>query len=586
MQTLLVLFFVTLSLITGCTRSQESAGSKNTIFLPVIERIKGLDPAQSSDLYSNLQVAQIYDGLYQYHYLKRPYVLETNLAEAMPEYSEGGRVVTIKIKKGVLFQDDPCFKESGGKGRELVAEDFVYSWKRLADPKVQSTGWWIFDGKIVGLNEWRETAQKADKADYTTQVEGLQATDRYTIKVKLIEPSYMFLYYLAMPFAFVVPKEAVAHYDKDFMRSPVGTGPFIYDRSESNLNAKLVFKRNPTYRPVFYPSEGEPGDKEKGLLEDTGKQLPFADELIYTVFVEDQPQWLNFMAGKLDASGIPKDNYQQAISPGKELTEEMKTKNLVLIKSPELDITHETFNMADPIIGQNKLLRQAISLAYNIDSAIELFYNGRAVPAQGPVPPGLEGYDPLYKNPYRQFNLEKAKELLAQAGFPEGKGLAPIEHLSPASSTSRQFAEYFSKSLAAIGLQVKISQFTWPEFQAALKNKKGQMWGYAWSADYPDAENFLQLFYSKNASPGPNDSNYSNPEFDGLYEQSLKLQNSPERTELYKKMVAIVTEDCPWIFGVHRLAFQLTHPWLKNLKIHDFEHSRAKYYRLDLSLRK
>jgi len=548
------------------------------------EKIKGLDPAHADDLYSGTEVGRVYEGLLQYHYLKRPYVLIPNLAESMPEISADGKTLTFKLKKGVLFQDDASFKETGGKGRELTAEDFIYSFKRLADPKVASSGWWVFDEKIAGLNEWRDAASKAGTTDYAKPVEGLKAMDRYTLQLKLTKRSAQFLYSLAMSFTCAVPHEAVEHYGKEFLNHPVGTGPFRLE--EYNPASKLVWVKNPTYRKELYPSEGEPSDKENGNLVDAGKPLPFSDKLVVQVFVEQQPQWLTFLSGKLDASSIPKDNFAQAITSGKELTPELKEKGIRLIIAPGLDITHDTFNMVDPLFGKNKFLRQAISLAINEEPIIELFYNGRAIPAQGPIPPGIEGYDPEFKNPYRQFNLAKAKELLAKAGFPDGKGLAPIEFATVASSTSRQMTEYFEKSLSAIGVKVKVNSYSWPEFQAAVRNKRAQMWGQAWSADYPDAENFLALFYGKNVSPGPNDSNYQNPEFDRLYEKALTLQDTPARTAIYKQMVKMLVEDAPWIFGVHRLGYGLVQPWLKNYKQHDFDHSKAKYYRVDPSLKK
>lgn len=571
--------------LAACT-SSSSRDPENTIYLSQPEKIKTTDPAHANDLYSGTMSSYAYEGLLNYHYLKRPFTLQPALAETMPKVSADGKTFTIKIKQGVLFQDDPCFKSTNGKGRELTAEDFVYSFKRVADPKEHSTGWWIFDNRIVGLNEWRKAQQEAAATDFNATVEGLQAIDRYTLQIKLKERSYQFLYYLAMPHSFVVAREAVEFYGKDFLRNPVGTGPFVLNRKESNLNSKLIWDRNPTYRKVLYPSDGDPGDAEKGLLEDAGKSLPFVDRVVTHVFVESQPQWLNFMAGKLDASGIPKDNYSQAISPSKDLTDDLKQKGLTLHKQPSLDVTHESFNMADPLFAKNKYLRQAISLAIDIEPMIDLLYNGRAVAAQGPIPPGLAGYDPAYKNPYRKYDLARAKELMKKAGFPDGKGLPAIDYLSLANSTSRQFTEYFEKSLAKIGVKLKVTNVTWPEFQAALKNRKGQFYGFAWSADYPDAENFLQLFYGKNVSPGPNDANYVNPEFDRLYEQSLRLPDSPQRTALYRKMVDIVVEDAPWVFGVHRIAFGLTYPWLKNYKINEMEHNKAKYYRIDTELRK
>ena len=579
-----ILTLALLVVISACTKHEKEPA--NTVHVATPEKIKGLDPAMAGDLYSGDEVGKTYEGLLQYHYLKRPYQLTPALAEEMPTYSADHKTLTFKIRKGVLFQDDPCFKETNGKGRELTAEDFIYSFKRIADPKTLSEGWWIFENRVVGLNAWRDEASKSGKTDYSKSIEGLQAPDKYTLQIKLKEASTQFLYYLAMTFAYVIPHEAVEMYKDDFARNPVGTGPFVYDRKNSNLGSRLIWNKNPTYRKEFYPSEGAPGDKEEGLLADAGKPLPMSDRIVVNVFVEPQPMWLNFMSGKLDISGIPKDNYDQAFGADKKLHPDLEQKNIVLHKEPQLDITHESFNLSDPILGKNKYLRQALSMVVNAEQLVDLFYNGRAIAAQGPIPPGLAGYDPTFKNPYRQFNIEKAKELMKKAGYPNGEGLPPIEYNTLSSSTYRQITEYVEKSFAVLGVKLKVNTYTWPEFLAALKNKKGQMWGYAWGADYPDAENFLQLFYSKNVAPGPNDSNYSNPEFDKLYEASLKLHDGAPRTALYQKMVKMLVEDAPWIWAVHRIKYTLSQPWTRNYKLHELEHSMTKYLKIDQTAKK
>lgn len=575
--------FLGLAFFASCSLKGKNE-PPNTVHIPSVAKIKGLDPIYADDLYAGLEVGKVYEGLLQYHYLKRPYELIPNLAEAMPTVSSDGKTITAKIKKGVFFQDDACFKASGGKGRELVAEDFVYSFKRLADPKLVSGGWWVLDGKVVGLNEWRDQASKSGGADYSGIVEGIRALDSHTLQIKLVRPSAQFLYALAMPYTHVVPQEAVKLYGKEFINHAVGTGPFKLEEFGTGL--KIVWNRNPTYRREVFPIEGAPGDKELGLLEEAGKPLPLADRLVVTVYQEQQPMWLNFMAGNLELAGIPKDNYQQAMTPNKELTPELKGKGIRLSTYPKLDLVKMSFNMANPILGKNKLLRQALSLAYSSDSFIDLFYNGRAIAAQGPIPPGIVGYDSAFKNPYRQFNLAKAKQLLAQAGYPDGKGLPTLEYLTLADSTSRQISEFDQKSFAALGISIKVSTFSWPEFITALKNKRGHIWSHAWGADYPDAENFLQLFYSKNMAPGPNDSNYSNSVYDQLYERSLLLADSPGRTELYKKMVAILVEDCPVIWVGHRLGFSLVQKWTKGYKYHDLDHGQSKYVRTEPSLKK
>jgi ABC-type transport system substrate-binding protein len=370
----------------GCSLKPKEE-NLNTFRTSSSEKVKGFDPIYADDDYSSSEAGKIFEGLLDYHYLKRPYTLQPALAEAMPEVSADGKIYTFKIKKGVLFQDDPCFKDSQGKGRELIAEDFVYSFKRLADPKLVASGWWVLEDRVKGLDEWRTHASQAQSTDYSVAVEGLKALDRYTLRIELKKANHIFLYTLAMPFTWVVPHEAVEFYGKEFLNHPVGTGPF---RLESfNGGSRIVYLRNPTFRKEFYPTEGAPGDQEAGLLADAGKQIPFVDRIEVEVNVESQPLWLQFMAGNLDVSGIPKDNYAQAITPTKTLSEELTKKGLQLVKEPGLDVTHETFNMADPILGKNKLLRQAINLAVDVGPMIDLFYNGRALAAQSPIPPGL-----------------------------------------------------------------------------------------------------------------------------------------------------------------------------------------------------
>lgn len=568
----------------ACSRSSKDDG-ENMMRLGVQAKVKSLDPIMTGgDYYGNEMAGFTYEALLQYHYLKRPYQLVPNLAADMPKFSADGKTITFKVIPGVRFQDDPCFKATNGKGREVTSADFAYALRRLADPANASPGWWLFDGKIAGLNEWAEEAKKANKADYDKPVEGLQTPDPQTLVIKLTKRSYQILYALSMSYTSATAREAVEFYGKDFGRSPVGTGPYMMVRDQSDLGSKFVWVRNPNFRGEKYPSEGEPEDKANGLLDDAGKAMPFVDKFVVTVFVESQPAWLNFMKGELDASGIPKDNYAQAVNPDKTINKSLAEKGIKLRMSPSLDLTYHGFNVEDPIL-KNKKVRQAISMGTNWAQSIDLFYNGRAIRAQTPIPPGLGGYDEKYVNPYSEYSVEKAKKLLAEAGYPEGKGLPELTYTTPNSSVDRQFFEAMSKEMDALGIKVVHKPLTWPEFQSAVKNKKVQIFGMAWSADYPDAENFLQLFYGKFVSPGENSSNYKNPEFDKMYEKALTLPDGAERSALYHKMAVLVGEDRPLDLGVHRLAFGLIHPWVKNSKPHEFGHTRFKYLRVDPQLR-
>ncbi len=568
----------------GAPGSAYSEEPDTAVRLAVIADVKGFDPVISDDLYSNTAASQVYEGLTQYSYLERPFKVVPNLAEALPEVSEDGLVLTFKLKKSVRFMDDPCFKATGGKGRELVAEDFIYSWKRLADPRKHSSGWWIFENRIQGLDDFRNTAQAAEKTDYSVAVSGLQAPDKHTLVVTLTGPYPQFLYVLSMTFASAVPREAVETYDKEFLNHPVGTGPYLV--KEWIRNSRIVFERNPNFRKEVYPSVGEPGDKEAGLLDDAGKVVPLTDRVEMHIVVEDQPRWLKLLKGQFDVGGIPKDNYDAAIDKETNtLKKRLARKGLILAKSVEPDATYTAFNMEDPILGKNALLRRAISLGYNTKRRINLFYNGRAIPAQTPIPPGLFGYDKTRVNPWARYDPEEAKKLLAEAGFPNGEGLPEFVYENMADSTSRQFGEMFTREMSRIGIKMKINANTWPEFSQKLRTKRAQIFGVAWSADYPDPENFLQLLYGPNESPSPNSANYKNPEYDKLYEQMKNMPDGPERLAVIDKMVKILWDDCPWIMGVHRQRFALQHSWMRNYKYHAIGKGFYKYYRVDAALR-
>ena len=573
------LLIVALIFSFGCTKSQNL----DTKVLTVVsdQKVKGMDPINAGDKYSINEVARVYEGLLQFHYLKRPYTLQPALAESLPKVSDDGLTYTVKLKKGILFHDNKCFKD--GKGRELVAEDVVYSIKRLADAHNHSIGWWILDGRLKGLNEWRKKYEDKDASDYSEVVEGLKAIDKYTVQFVLSKPFPQFQYSLAMPYTFIVAKEAVEHYKKDFLNNPVGTGPYVTGTyTQSN---QIIYTKNPKFRDEFYPSEGAAGDKEAGLLDSAGKKLPFAEKIVVRIITETQPAWLSFEKGKTDYYKIPKDNFETVVTPSKELTDAYVKKGIKLRITPDLDITYMAFNNDDKLFQGEKgtKLKQAMSLAYNVDESNKLFYGGYAIPAQTIVPPGIAGYDKDYKNPYAGFDIEKAKKLLAEAGYPGGKGLPVIQYETVADSTARQMGDFLSKKMAAIGVKIQVNPNTWPELVKKTHARQAQMFGMAWGADYPDAENFLQLLYGPNASPGPNGSNYNDPKFNKMYEKAVVMQDSPERTKLYEEMAQYLVEKMPMILGVHRTSFTVKHGWLKNYKFSTFEYGNEKYMDVDLA---
>jgi ABC-type transport system substrate-binding protein len=567
---------MTIPLLVHCTKRNEV--SENTIQFPLRINLSSLDSAQSSNEATTEVVSNIYEGLLQYSYLKRPLTVEPLLADGMPEVSKDGLTYMFKIKPGVKFQDSEAFKDK--KGREVTANDFIYSWKRLADPKTKSEGWWIFDGKVKGFNDWRDKLMK-NEASYDTPIEGLQAVDDHTLKITLTKPYYQLEYVLAMPYAAVVPKEAIDKWGSEFMNHPVGTGPFVFETWIRGN--KVILKKNPSWHGGTYPTEGEKGDEEKGLLADAGKPLPFIDGIVFHEVPEDQPRWLNLMKGAYDFAGIPKDNFDAAMASPTELKPELAAKGLRLIVYPYPDVVYIGYNMQDPILGKNLNLRLALCYAYDQKTASEKFYNNRVVTAYSPISPGMEGYDPNFRSPCKEYNLAKAKELMKKAGYPDGKGLPPLEYSFAGSTTGRQMAEYNAQQFEKIGVKLNLVSNSWPQFQDRLRNKKSQMFGIAWGADYPDPENMFQILYGPNESPGPNSSNWHNKEFDELYVKASKTPPGPVRAKIYQKMRDIFVKEQPWLTTVHRLGYLITHDWVGNLKPHETIKGTYKYLKIDMN---
>lgn len=568
--------------LVGCSKGCSGGGSavSNSITFPEISNLKGFDPVLCSDEVCGDIGPNIYESLLQYNYLKRPLTPEPLLAESMPTVSKDGLTVTIKIKKGVKFQDSEVF--AGGKGREVTAKDFIYSWKRLADKSTKSEGFWLFDGRVKGLNEWRDALSEG-KAKFDDEVAGLQAPDDHTLVIQLIKPYYQLNYALTMAFTAVHPREAVEKFGAEFINHAVGTGPFILDNWIRGN--KIVLKRNPGWRGETYPSEGEAADEAAGLLADKGKAIPFIDELVFMEIIEDQPRWLNMMKGILDISAVPKDNHDTVFDEKKNLKPEIVEKGMKLAVFPRSDITYIAFNTEDPVL-KNVHLRTALARSYSEAISIDRFYNGLAIPAHSPISPDMDGWDPNYKNPNREPNIEAAKAELKKAGYPDGKGLPVLEFSTTSSTTARQMAEYAVQQFDQIGVKVNIVSHSWPQFQDRIRTKKSQMWGIAWNADYPDPENMFQLLYSKNVSPGPNGANYVNKEFDKLYEESQKLPPGPARTAIYIKMRDIFAKEQPWITNTHRLGYVIHQGWVMNLKRNRTIKNFFKYLRVDEAKKK
>ncbi len=586
--------FLLLPLIFSAASCKKDTGQKDTpqtlLQHQLRARVQTLDPADVGDTVSDGVAREFFDCLYTYHYLKRPLLLIPQLAADMPVVSDDGRVYTFTICDDVYFHDDPCFPN--GKGRKLTADDFVFSFKRIADVKSRSKNWWMFDGRIVGLNEFREYSKTCGpgQADYARPVEGLIAPDSLTLQVTLVRPWPQFLFWLAhLPSAPMAP-EAVNMYRDDISRHPVGTGPFRFQAWSPG--SFIQAERNPNYYAQTYPDEGMPEDLAGGLLADAGKPVPFVDKIIWRIIPEDQPRWLLFMRGRLDIITIPKDNFGQAVAFGRELTDEMKKRDIRMVTFDEPCTFWVGFNMEDPLLASNKDLRYAISCCIDRDKFIEIIFNGRGKSAHGFIPPAMPGYDPnVAQFSHSHYDLQKAREFLNAARIAANGDIPKLRlALGGVDPTYRQIGQFIQQNLAQIGLVVELELYDWPTFLEKLKNKQHQLFFSGWIADYPDVENFLQVFYSKNA-PWPNNMNYSSPEFDKIYESVIEMPPSAERTKLYHQTQKVVIDDLPCAFVYHRIGYILHHGWVSGLKANAYKadtngQGLSKYYRVDAEKRK
>jgi oligopeptide transport system substrate-binding protein len=585
---LLFLCFI-LTAVPGCTQKEDES-KLNVFHGSEKDDVKSWDPAYAYDRVSLDILPSIYETLYQYSYLSVAYKIEPLLAAAMPTFSADRLTLTIPIKQGVYFQDDPCFKGSHGKGRELKAQDFVNGMKRLALSAIESRGWWILDQKVVGVNafhdKFRRTAKKDFDKAFAEEIEGLKAISPYTLQIKLTKPYPDLLYILSMSLTAPVALEALAAYSDEkgnISNHAVGTGPFILKKWKKNQ--EIILDRNKNFRSETYPSEASSQLADAGMLEDQNKALPFLDRITFSIIQEDQPRWLNFMKGDLDAIKLPKDNFKQSIINQVNLSPALVKKGIRLNIEKGVVIRYLSFNLKDKILGANKYLRQAISSAIDRDRWIRVFTNSTAKKMVSAVPKGVKDR-PIHSKIKYDFNLSLSKELMKKAGFPGGKGLPPLRFdLRGASNTERQLGEFIRSQLEPIGIHAEVVLNTLPEFLEKRRTGNFQISDGAWSMDYPDAENIYQLFYGPNQAPGPGEASYNNSEFNNIYSKVAISESGPERAQWIQQMDNLIQEDCPWVFGYYEASFALSQPWLLNYRGNLIINNKYKYYRIDKELR-
>ncbi len=543
------------------------------IMLPVAET--GFDPQATSDYYSSTVERTIFDSLYVFDYLARPYRFMPNTAAAMPEISADGRVWTIRIKPGIYFTDDPVFK---GKKRELTAEDYVYAFKRLLDPKMRAPFLWYLDGKLAGADDVLAKAKEAGKLDYDAPIPGLKAVDKHTLRLTLKEPDYVMLGYLSQPAMGAVAREVIEAYGDASgwaMANPIGTGPFKL--AQWRRGQKIVLDANPGFREVYFPENGEPSDHEL-IQAMKGKRLPQVGRIEISIIEESNPQLLAFNSRELDYANVPADLVPNVLGPNATLKPPYVAEGVRLARAMQPALSYCYFNMDDPIVGgytpERIALRRAIVMGLNTPDLINIWYQGQAVPATQPIPPNVAGYSPDF-NVGIKYDPATARALLDRFGYkdrdgdgwrdmPDGKPLV----LSMGSATSgrdRERDELWKKSMAAIGIRIEFIKQKWPDLLKMGRAAKLQMWPVGWITTYGEGDAFMQLLYSKNIGQS-NYSRFVNAEYDELYRQSKRIPNGPERDAIYRKMATIVAAYNPWDLGVYRYENTLVRPWVQGYK--------------------
>lgn len=561
--------------IIACSQSNSVKKKNNILNTALTSEISTLDPVNSYDNVSGMVIYSIYEQLYDYHYLNRPYELKPLLAAAMPILENGGRRYVIKLKKDIRYHDHPAFK---GKIRTVKADDFITQFKRLSFSPLNSTGWWVLDGIVKGANEFKKTVGDDFLKMQTTSISGIKALDDYTLVIELKEPSPQFIYKLSMSFISPLPMEVVLYEKNNLAQAPVGTGPFYL--SVFSAKKEIILKKFPNYHESTYPSEGDRYANNRGLLKDSGEKIPFVDGIHFSIIDDSAKRWEEFNKNKLDLIVLSQEYYSEVFDEMGNLREEIKAKNIRLQTMPTLTYWWLAFNMQDPLLGKNLNLRKAIAHAIDMNKYIQLFTNNTGQRANSILPPGIFGYDPSAQLPY-EFDLSLAKDFLKKAGYPNGTNLPELIYNTRAeSNVSHEQAQYFKSQLALIGIKIKIIKNNFNQYLEKSRSGQLQFFQDGWTLDYPDAENIFQLLVSANRPPGPNASFYNRPALDAMYEKLGKLSDGEEKKKIILEMQKMVNDDLPWVMQYYSRNFILYHDYLKNYRPSDLIWNYPKYIRV------
>jgi oligopeptide transport system substrate-binding protein len=570
------------------TAPAQSADMGKTLHVSFAVAESGFDPQAGYDIYSFAVIGAIFDPLYVYDYFARPVRMVPNTAAALPEVTDEGRTYTIKVKPGIYFAADPAFK---GKRRELTAEDYVYSLKRIFDPKVRSYWVYVFEGNLIGLDDALPAARKSGVLDYDAKIEGLQATDRYTLQIRFKRPNYGFEWWLTTAQFSAVAREVVEAYKDSsnrVMENPVGTG--AYRLKEWTRGQHIVLEANPEYRETLFPAPG-PGSTSadvliaKGLV---GRKLPLVGTVDISIIEEAQPRLLSFDSGKLDYVRVPSTLSSNVLS-GAALKPEFAKRGIVLHREISPSISFFFFNLDHPLVGgyspEKIALRRAISMGYDRKTAIAQLRDGQSIAANQPVAPPLYGHDPKYTAPYG-FDPQAARALLDKFGYkdrdgdgyrelPDGKPLTLVL-ASTTDAAARISDELWKRNMDALGIKITFLKNKWPELNKMSEAGQLMMWGLGWTSSVPEGIDNYSYFDSKNIGTS-NDARVRLPAFDALYEKSRNLPHGPQRTAIFDQMNDMIFNYAPWILTDFPYENMLVQPWVKGYKLNTFVEQQWRY---------
>ncbi|MEY4729891.1 MAG: hypothetical protein RL020_1049 [Pseudomonadota bacterium] len=551
----------------------------------------GFDPVALSDQASAWFTDSIFDPMLKYDYLARPAKLLPNTLTAMPEVRDNGATFIFSIKSNIYFTPDKAFKE---QKRELIAQDYAYTLRRIFDPKNKSQWLFLFEGKIRGADAAMTEAKKQNRFDYDAPIEGIEVIDRYTLRIRLNQPDYKFLYNFALVSTGAMAREVVEAYAGDVGAHPVGTGPFVL--KEWKRSSKIVLEANPDFREEIFNADIKdyPGD-DAIINALNGKKLPNIGRVEVYIVEEPQPRWLAFLNGEHDYLQEMPDEFTSTAIPGGKVAPHLARLGIYTVVEEEPHLRYTSFNMQHPMTGgytaEKIALRRAIGLAYNIEEEIRIVRKGQAVRTESPFPASVIGYDPNFKTSMTEYSPAKAKALLDLYGYvdkdgdgwrdmPDGSPL-DLEIAMPPTAEYRPQDELWKKCMDAVGIKTHLLKVKLEDLRKMVRAGEFQMNPYGWIADYPDGENYLQLLTSSSINQA-NYARFSLPEYDKLYQQAARMPDTPERQKLYQRMANLILVYAPWKLQVVMQRNQLAHPWVMGYKKHPFMHHAWRYLDMDL----